>query len=133
MKKILSIICLFTVVLTAASCKKETVVVPNNNITRIKTVQPTAWTTYQGNALTTDIDLPELTDDYNENGAVLVYVAYGDNAPWEQLPETFDGQAFSFTHNPGTVSLYVQNPNGVGLPATPSPMYVKIVLIESRN
>ena len=133
MKKILSIICLFTVVLTAASCKKETVVVPNNNLTIIKTVQSADWSTFEGNALTTDLNVPELDNDYNENGAVLVYIAYGDNAPWEQVPETFGGQSFSFTHNPGTVSLYVQNPNGTGIPATPSPMYVKIVLIDSHN
>ena len=133
MKKLLSILCLSIIVLTAASCKKETVYVQNDNFTTIKTVQSADWDPYQSNSLTVDLNVPELDADYNEKGAVLVYIAYGADAPWEQVPETFGGQAFSFTHNPGTVSLYVQNPNGVGIPSRPDPIYVKVVLIDSHN
>lgn len=133
MKKLLSILCVSIIALTAASCKKETVVVPNENTTRIKTIQSSAWTTYKGNALTADISIPELDDDYNENGAVLVYISYGETDPWEQIPEVFDKQSFSFTHNPGHVTLYVQNRNGVGIPDAPDPIYVKVVLVQSNN
>lgn len=133
MKKLLSILCLSIIVLTAASCKKETVYVKNDNFTKVIPVQSADWGVYKSNALTVDLDVPELDNAYNEKGAVLVYIAYGADAPWEQVPETFGGQSFSFTHNPGTVSLYVQNPNGVGVPNTPDPIYVKIVLIDSHD
>jgi hypothetical protein len=132
MKKLLSILCVAVITLTAASCKKETVVAPNNNITSIKTVKATDWTTFNTTSKTVDLSVPELDSYANEHYAVLAYIAYGDNAPWEQIPEVFDGSAFSFTHNPGHVTLYVQNSNGTGTPIVPDNAYVKIVIIESN-
>ena len=132
MKKLLSILCVSIIALTAASCKKETVVQPNNNVTIIKTVNANDWSAYNATSNSVDLNIPELDDYTNEHGAVLVYIAFGDNAPWEQVPETFDGSAYSFTHNSGHVTLYVQNANGTGTPISPDKAYVKVVLVDSN-
>jgi hypothetical protein len=133
MKKLLSILCIAVVVFTASSCKKETVVAPSNNFTVVKTVNPDDWAIYNANTLSVDLNVPALDNDYNESGAVLVYISYGDDDPWEQIPETFNGEAFSFTHNPGHVTLYKQKSSGSGAPNNTDPIYVKIVLIDSQQ
>ncbi|MBB5397745.1 hypothetical protein [Mucilaginibacter sp. AK015] len=133
MKKLLSILCVSVILLTAASCKKETVIGPSNNFTVVKTVNSNDWSDFDANTLSVDLNVPQLDNDYNENGAVLVYISYGSNNPWEQIPETFDGEAFSFTHNPGHVTLYKQRSSGSGAPNDTDPIYVKIVLIDSQQ
>jgi hypothetical protein len=132
MKKLLSILCVSIIAMTAASCKKDTIVQPNNNRTYIQQVLTEKWSNYNSTTLSADLTLPELNDVSNENDAVLVYIAYGKDAPWEQIPEVFDGQAFSFTHNPGHVTLYTQNSTGGGAPTPPDDIYVKIVVVESN-
>ena len=132
MKKLLSILCIAVVVFTASSCKKETVVAPNNNVTIIKTVRSSDWSVFNSTSNTVDLNIPELDEYTNEHGAVLVYIAFGDNAPWEQVPEVFDGDAYSFTHNTGHVTLYVQNASGTGTPIIPAQAYVKVVLVDSN-
>jgi hypothetical protein len=131
MKKLLSILCLSLIVLTVASCKKDTVVAPNTNVTVIKNVKSSDWSTFDANTYSVDLNVPELDTYFNEHGAVLVYIAYA-NGPWEQIPEVFDGQTFSFTHNPGHVTLYTQNAGGTGTPIQPDAVDVKIVLIDSN-
>ncbi|QHS55664.1 hypothetical protein GWR56_08975 [Mucilaginibacter sp. 14171R-50] len=136
MKKLLSILCVSVILLTAASCKKETVIGPSNNFTVVKTVNASDWSDFDANTLSVDLNVPQLDNDYNESGAVLVYISYDNNthdAPWEQIPETFDGEAFSFTHNPGHVTLYKQRSSGSGAPNDTDRIFVKIVLIDSQQ
>jgi hypothetical protein len=132
MKKLLSILCVSIIALTAASCKKDTIVTPNNNRTYIQQIASEDWDSYNATTLSADLSIPAIDNVSNENDAVLVYIAYGKDAPWEQIPETFDGQAFSFTHNPGHVTLYTQNSTGGGAPTRPDDIYVKVVVVESN-
>lgn len=134
MKKLLSILCVSIIVLTAASCKKETVVQPNTNQT-VYAINVKNWTPVtdaNGSYYKTDISVPKLDKAYSENGAVLVYITNTGDTKWEQVPEVFGGQALSFTHDVGVVTLYAQNPTGTGTPVVPAPIDVKIVLIDSN-
>ena len=62
MKKLLSILCIAVVVFTASSCKKETVVAPNNNVTIVKTVRSADWAVYNSTSNTVDLNIPELDE-----------------------------------------------------------------------
>lgn len=133
MKKLLSIICVAVIALTAASCKKETVVQGTTN----RTVYATNVSNWQlvtdgGGSYVMDISVPALDKTYSENGAVLVYITPPGSTEWEQIPETFNGRAYSFTHDVGRVSIYAQNPSGSGTPVLPPAIDVKIVLVDSR-
>lgn len=133
MKKLLSILCVSIIALTAASCKKETIVQGNTNQT-IYATNVRNWTLVAdgGGAYVVDIDVPKLDKAYSENGAVLVYITPTGSTEWEQLPEVFNGNSFSFTHDVGRVSIFTQRATGTGTPVLPAPIDVKIVLIDSN-
>lgn len=135
MKKLLSILCVSIIALTAASCKKETIVQGGNTNQTVYKTNVTNWTLVNEDGRSyykTDLSVSKLDNQYNENGAVLVYIANTGDTQWEQVPEVFAGQAFSFTHDVGRVTLYAQNPTGTGAPTLPVPLDVKIVLIDSN-
>ncbi|TSD64150.1 hypothetical protein FFF34_016510 [Inquilinus sp. KBS0705] len=133
MKKILSILCVAVIALTASSCKKETIVAPNNNQTILTSVASSGWTsTDGGKTFSAVIDMPEIDSYFNDNGGVLVYLSFTDGV-WEQVPEVYNGTTYSYTHNPGKLVLYAQAYDaGVAIPR-PDGAQVKIVLIESNQ
>jgi hypothetical protein len=134
MKKLLSILCVSIIALTAASCKKETIVQGGNTNRTVYRTNVSNWQliTDGGGAYVMDLDIPELDKTYSENGAVLVYITQPGSTEWEQVPEVYGGRAFSFTHDVGRVSIYAQNPTGTGTPTKPDAIDVKVVLIDSN-
>lgn len=134
MKKLLSILCVSIIALTAASCKKETIVQGGNTNRTVYRTNVTNWTptTDGGGAYVVDLNIPELDKTYSENGAVLVYITPAGSTEWEQIPEVFGGNSFSFTHDVGRVSIYTQKATGTGTPTIPDAIDVKIVLIDSN-
>lgn len=127
MKKILSILCLAVIVLTATSCRKETIVAPGA-ITRFKAANN--WvTTDNGRTYSTDISVPEIDDYYDENGAVLVYNDLGAGE-YEQLPSVFGGISYRFTYTGGHIYLDAQNSDGNSVTPVPPNLSLKIVLID---
>ncbi|MBD1394304.1 hypothetical protein [Mucilaginibacter glaciei] len=133
MKKILSTLCVAVIVLfTATSCKKETVVAPNNNLTILTNLSSNSWvTTDNGKTYSAEINVPELDSYANDHAGVLVYLSF-TNGVWEQVPEVYNGTSYSFTHNTGKVVLYAQTYNGLQTVARPAAAGVKIVLVDSN-
>ncbi|GGH18697.1 hypothetical protein [Mucilaginibacter phyllosphaerae] len=133
MKKLLSILCLSIVVLTVASCKKETVVAPNTNRTFIFDIAASDWqqTTNQVSYYT-NLNEPALDNYLHLNGAVLVYISFDGEKTYEQVPETYEGVAYSFSHQTGSIQVLAQAFDG-GLPAInkPGAATIKVVLIDS--
>jgi len=131
MKKILSILCLSIVVLTATSCKKETIVSPSNQ-TILTSIASASWKSDDG-GLTyyADIDMPEIDNYFNEHGGVLVYLSFTSGV-WEQVPEVYQGTSYSFTHNTGNIRIYAQAYDGAVAITRPDGAQVKIVLVDSN-
>ncbi|MGY4535762.1 hypothetical protein ACVW0P_000156 [Mucilaginibacter sp. UYNi724] len=134
MKKLLSILCVAVITLTAASCKKETVVQGGNTNQTVYATNVSNWQLIPdgGGSYVMDISVDKLDKTYSENGAVLVYIAQPGSTEWEQIPNVYAGRAYSFTHDVGRVSIYAQNPSGTGTPVKPGSIDVKIVLIDSN-
>ncbi|MFD0766054.1 hypothetical protein ACFQZI_14420 [Mucilaginibacter lutimaris] len=127
MKKLLSIICLFTVVLTAASCKKETIVGPGAQTVFTKANN---WvTTDGGRTYTADVAMPEIDSYFDNNGAVLVYNDLG-SGEYEQLPSVFEGVTYRFTYTGGHVYIDAQSSDGTGTITVPPTLNLKIVLVD---
>jgi hypothetical protein len=133
MKKILSILCVAVVVLlTASSCKKETVVAPNNNLTILTSVKPSNWvSTDNGKTYSAEVSVPELDAYATDHAGVLVYLSFTDGV-WEQIPEVYNGTTFSYTYNVGKLVLYAQNYDGLQTTPIPANAGVKIVLVDSN-
>lgn len=130
MKKILTIISCI-VLIAATSCTKQ-YITPNPNQTILFTVPSSSWsTTDGGKTYSSVINAPEIDTYFNDHGGVLVYFSF-TNGVYEQIPETYQGVSFSYTHNPGSLALYSQASDGVSTILPPADMTLKLVLIPSN-
>jgi hypothetical protein len=133
MKRILSILCLAIVVLTASSCQKDTVVAPNNNLTIQTSVSTGGWSSLDnGKTWKQAINVPELDDFANDNSGVLVYLSF-TNGVYEQIPEVFNGVSYSYIHERGLLTIYAQAYDGNLTIPNPGTGNVKIVLVDSAQ
>lgn len=130
MKKILTIISCI-VLIAATSCTKQ-YITPNPNQTVLFTVPSSSWTTTDGGkTYSSVINTPEIDTYFNNHGGVLVYFSF-TNGVYEQIPETYQGVSFSYTHNPGSIALYSQASDGISIIQPPADMTLKLVLIPSN-
>lgn len=130
MKKILTLICC-TIVLAATSCKKE-YVTTSPSATTIFDTTPAFVLDNSSNpgsihGYTTTLAVPEITDYYNNHGAVLVYL--DDNGTYEQLPDVYDGISYRFVYAKGTLYIDAQNADGSVPSVAPPALKLKIVLV----
>lgn len=124
-----SMLLLLPVLLVIASCKKTEYVVPNKTI--VINLPSGNWAPHNGGkSYTTAISVPELDDHMNEKGGVLVYLSFG-NQTYEQIPQVYNGESYSYVTRPGQVVLELQDYDGMGIVSPPGNMTVKIVLMRS--
>ena len=129
MKKILTLICC-TIVLAATSCKKEYVTAAPSATTIFDTLPEFVLdNTNNDNSIhgyTSTLNVPEITDYYDNHGAVLVYL--DNDGTYEQLPNVYGGVSFRAEYGKGVLYIDAQNANGT-VPDKPAARKVKIVLI----
>lgn len=136
MKKPLTLVAGFLVVLGVSSCTKEYYdVVPNK--TFVYTIQPNEWSWDEGvsNQIYYDIDLPELTDYYVTQGLVSVAMSDNGESSYDILPSTFGGTAFSVNYTTGFVTIYAEDPIAdpdYEVPIPTATMTVKITLSDAE-
>jgi hypothetical protein len=126
MKKILTLICC-TIVLAATSCKKEYVTTSPSATTIFDTTPAFVLDNTTVHGYTTTLAVPEITDYYNNHGAVLVYL--DDSGTYEQLPDVYDGITYRFVYAKGTLYIDAQNADGSLPSVAPPPLKLKIVLV----
>lgn len=123
------ILLLLPMAVLISSCEKNTYVTPNRTV--IVNLGPGNWISSNGGRnYAAAINLPEIDSYVNERGAVLVYASFGSNV-YEQVPEVYNGIAYSFTHRVGQVTMEIQSSDGNTVISPPGSMTVKIVLVES--
>ncbi|MDB5122820.1 MAG: hypothetical protein JWP94_949 [Mucilaginibacter sp.] len=125
MKKL--ILLLAIVAVGFSSCQKEYINNASSTQTLLFDVPSSAWVTYDhGDSYSVSINVPELTNYYNANGLVSVYISFG-NGVYEQLPEVYNDISYSFTHGTGGITIDVQDMAHLGIPP-PTDAIVKVVL-----
>ncbi|RKR81573.1 hypothetical protein BDD43_1722 [Mucilaginibacter gracilis] len=121
---------LISILFLATSCTKQNDVTPNQTI--LTTALASSWTTTDGGkTFSTFINTPEIDSYQNKYGGVLVYATYDGGASYEQVPEVYNGVAYSFTYSKGQVEIDIQSANGVTAITPPGSIGIKIVLIAS--
>lgn len=135
MQKSFTLLAIIMVLFT--SCRKHVTEVTEvteiiNPAVGIKyTVRPADWqTTDGGYTYSVSFDVPELTNDIYDHGAVITYMSLGTDY-YEALPEVFDGIAYGAIHSPGFVTVDFHALDGSSLPAPSGNRSVKIVLIPT--
>jgi hypothetical protein len=132
MKKLLSIVCCAVMLLSVSSCTKK-YITPNPNQTIYADITSADWLAYtDGKSYYVPINVAALDDASAQYDGVVVSVSYDDGKTYEQLPEVYNGLAFSYTYNTGNVSIYAQSPDGGTAIKPTDPIKVKIVLVYSN-
>jgi len=117
-----------SIMLLGAGCKKE-YIVPNRTI--FATLSPGNWIKLDGGrSYTASISMPEISNNFNEYGAVLVYISF-ENGVYEQIPQVYNGVSYSYVSRSGKIVLEIQSSDGLGTVTPPGSVKVKIILIES--
>jgi len=118
--------------LSVSSCTKK-YITPNPNQTIYADITSADWLAYtDGKSYYVPINVAALDDASAQYDGVVVSVSYDDGKTYEQLPEVYNGLAFSYTYNTGNVSIYAQSPDGGTAIKPTDPIKVKIVLVYSN-
>ena len=129
MKKILPLL-LVCFVLLATSCVKNNNQGPNQTI--FINVKTSDWkTTDGGKTYSATYNMPAITNTVNDYYGVLVYAAF-NNGIYEEIPEVYNGVAYSFSHSVGTLTLDIQGYNGTSVISAPGNFTLKTVLVTSN-
>jgi hypothetical protein len=135
MRKYLTLIVGSLAILGLSSCTKEYYdVVPNQ--TFVYTIQPNQWEWDEGviNQIYYDIDLPELTDYYVDQGVVSVAISVDSEASYNILPATIAGTSYSVNYTTGFVTIYAEDPifdPDFEVPVPDRTITVKVTLSDS--
>jgi hypothetical protein len=128
-------------IVTFSGCTKTTVQQVNQVFSAVYTVQANQW------ALGTDpggitfyytsLTVPELTQDIDQNGGVLVYLSFDDpsttNPTYEAMPEVIDGVAYGAIHTTGSVTIDLRAADGSNAPGPiTGPTMIKVILLEAQ-
>lgn len=135
MKKILTLVCC-TILLAATSCTKK-YVTPGaktvfTNITADMWHVDNSGAAGSVHGYTVDVPVKDITNYYDDNGAVLVYIDYSNGqspGSYEQIPNVYDNVTYRVTYyTAGHLYIDAQTSNGA-IPDNPGPVALKIVLI----
>jgi hypothetical protein len=136
----IALLALFAIV-TFSGCTKTTVQQVDQVYSAIYTVQANQWVAgYDPNNTLyyyTSLSVPELTQDIDLNGGVLVYLSFDDpsstNPTYEQMPEVINGVAYGAIHTTGSVTIDLRAADGSNAPGPiTGPTMIKVILMDAQ-
>ena len=117
------------VIFSSCTTKKE-VVIPN--ITVITDIKPSDWQySSSSQSFYVTLNMPEIDANANNYDGILVSMSWGNNI-YEGLPEVYNNNSYSFTHQPGQLTVEVQGVNSANVLPPASTVRMKIVIIPSN-
>ena len=135
MRKYLTLTIVFIGIFGFTSCTKEYYdIIPNR--TFIYTIQPNQWEWDNNviNQIYYDINLPELTNYYVDQGIVSVAISVDNEASYNTIPATIVGTAYSVNYTTGFVTIYAEDPifdPNFEVPIPDRTITVKVTLSDS--
>jgi len=130
-------------VLALSGCTKTTVQQVNQVYSAIYTITPDKWVAAQDQGsgtkyYFTTLSIPELTQQIDLNGGVVVYLTFDDPTSgdplYEALPETFDAVAYGALHTTGTVTIDLRAADGGDMTsAISSTVGIKVILMDAQS
>lgn len=132
-----SITLLAALLIFFTSCRKE--IVEKTEVTEVVnpaigikfSIKSSDWQTSDGKkSYSASMEVPELTNEIYDHGAVLAYIAFGTDY-YEALPEVFDGLAYGAIHSAGYVTVDFHALDGSLVDPPSGNTNIKIVLIPT--
>lgn len=97
-------------------------------------IAPNAWGAFEDDfgviGYETEIEVPDLTQAINDNGAVLVYFDFGGQGVFEALPQVYSDVSISYNTFPGSLLIQMTGINNIEIDPPAGEIFCKIVLIE---
>jgi len=130
-KYLLLLLCTITVGLS--SCKKETFINETTNRTVLVDIPPGNWAlSANGLYYSTVVDLPENNSNFNHVGQVLVAMSFDNPDVYEALPQVYAGDSYTFTSQPGKVTIFINDAYNNARPVPPSGVTTaKVTLVDA--
>jgi len=130
LKKNIVLLFVLSVVLFSSCTTKKEVVIPN--ITVLADVHPSDWQ-YSATSQTyyVSLNMPEIDAYANTYDGILVSMSGGNNL-YEGLPEVYNGNCYSYTHQTGLLTIEIQGANGATVLPPTYTVRMKIVIIPSN-
>ncbi len=105
----------------------------NQAFSAIYTLKADGWgTADNGLSYSTSLSIPELTNDIQTNGGVLVYLSFDNGTTYEAIPEVFDNISYGALHITGTVYLDLHDITGANVVPPSGDILAKVVLISAH-
>jgi hypothetical protein len=129
------------VIVSFSECTKTTVQQVNQVFSAVYTVQANQWASGNDPDGTlfyyTSLSVPELTQNIDLNGGVLIYLSFDDpssaNPTYEALPEVINGVAYGAIHTSGTVTVDLRDASGSNAPGPiTGPTMIKVILMDAQ-
>lgn len=128
-KYLLLLLCTITVGLS--SCKKELIAPSNRTI--IVDIAGKSWITNDGGVTYyTNIQVPENDANFNQRGHIVLAMAFENPDVYEGLPQVYLGISYTFTSQPGSVTIYQNAVSGAVINQPVGVSTAKITLIDSE-
>lgn len=97
----------------------------------VQDIQPSEWER-EGNRYTFILDIPELDEQYFQDGHVSVAISPDSESDlYYNIPSQVGRHDYSASYGVGKVIVHADYNNG-GAPSAPEPMYMKIVLTDAE-
>jgi hypothetical protein len=133
----IALLAVFAIV-TFSGCTKNYPQV-NQVYSALYTVTSDKWAASpnQDGSYYTSLDVPELTNDIDLHGGVVVYLSFDDQTnpdpTYETLPEVIEGVAYGVVHSTGSVTVDLRGADGGPItgPIT-STILIKVVLLQAQ-
>jgi hypothetical protein len=135
----IALLCVFAIV-TFSGCTKTTVQEVDQVFSAVYTVQANQWASGNDPNGTlfyfTTLTVPELTQNIDLNGGVLVYLSFDDpsstNPTYEAMPEVIDGVAYGAIHTTGSITVDLRAADGSNAPGPiTGPTMIKVILMDA--
>lgn len=136
MKKPLTLIAGFLIILGISSCTKEEII-QQINYNRIITYTITAneWQPdpNRSDKWFVELDFPKIDDYVVDYGTVLVDISFG-NGIYEPLTTVYDGVAYRYDYSVGTLWIDAAYADGLGGDLErPGQAHIKVILMDAED
>ncbi|GGC18983.1 hypothetical protein GCM10011386_08540 [Parapedobacter defluvii] len=136
MKKLLTLIVGFFVILGISSCTKEEIIQQiNYNKIIPYTITQNEWKPVAGrpDLWVATLDFPEIDQYVVDYGTVLVDISFGDGI-YEPLTTVYDGVAYRYDYSVGTLVIDVSFADGLrGDLPQPGRADIKVILLDTED
>ena len=120
--------------LVACNDDDDDIYIPPAANSYLFSIQPDSWVTFEDSegvvGYEVDVDIPALTPNINDAGAVLVYFDFNGEGVFNALPHVYDNVTYLYNTYVESVQIQILGAEVGVMPTLPGTIDCKVVLID---